>query len=398
MNKLIITRWKGRTLTALAAPDRVLELGLSEEGSVLGNIYIGRVKKIITNLNSAFVDFGDGRTGYYSMTDNPRPIYAGAHGCRLCEGDPLVVQVARDAVRTKDPVLSANLTFAGKYAVLTAGRRTIGFSAKINDKTWKESLRPQLEELLGEQSGVIVRTEAYRHEEALLREIAALLDEYRDVLARAPYRTAGSLLYQAEPEYLKILKSSPSGTLEAVITDDADIYEQVARYLRKYQAQDIGLLRFYQDPLIGLPALYRLETAIQQARQKRVWLKSGGYLVIETTEAMVVIDVNTGKYTGKKEPEATLRMTNLEAAEEICHQLRLRNLSGIIIVDFIDMKEEADRELLLERLRTLATADPVRLTVVEMTKLGLVEMTRKKVRKPLWEQLLPIDSQKGMET
>lgn len=202
-------------------------------------------------------------------------------------------------------------------------------------------------------------------------------------------------MYQAEPEYLKSLKNSHIGTLEEIITDQRDIYQTIEAYFKSAPSEEKENLRFYQDPLLSLTSLYSLQSVMSQACQKRVWLKSGGYLIIEPTEAMVVIDVNTGKYSGKKEQSDTIRLINLEAAQEICRQIRLRNLSGIIMIDFIDMKEDSDKTLLLEQLRRYAAQDPVKTTVVDITELNLVEMTRKKGKKPLWEQLIAVSGEKS---
>ena len=413
MNKLIITRWNGRVLTALGSGKEIVELSLEEETSILGNIYIGRISRIVKNLNSAFVDFGEGLTGYYSLADNPVSLLASsgavpslsAHAAKddtaslslrnissqsLKGGDSILVQVAKDAVKTKDPVLTSNLNFAGKYAVLTIGKKSVNFSSKIHDRTWKDHLRPKLEEVIGEETGVIVRTNGYGMENELLAEVSGLLRLYREIRAAASYRTCKSLLYQAEPEYIKSLKGSRTGSLGEILTDQKDVYDGIHRYLECYQPEDTDKLRYYEDPLVSLACLYSFKGVMDQACQKRVWLKSGGYLIIEQTEAMVVIDVNTGKYSGKKNQADTIRMINLEAAKEICRQLRLRNLSGIILVDFIDMREEEDKALLMEKLQEFAEPDPVKTTVVDMTQLNLVELTRKKGKKPLWEQLAGI--------
>lgn len=388
MNRLVITRWNGRILTALLTDGVLQELSLEEDTSILGNVYVGKVKNVVKNLNSAFVDFGDGRTGYYSLTENPVSIHTTPTSASLKAGDEIVVQIAKDAVKTKDPVLTANLNFTGKYAVLTAGKPIIGFSAKIADKEWKDALKPQLEALTKGKVGLIIRTNAYQaSQDVLIREITHLMGEYEKVLADAPFRTCYSLLYQAQPGYIGSLNSCPEGMLEAVVTDDEETYQNISRYLEAYQPELLGNLHRYSDPLVSLSKLYGLETALEQACQKRVWLKSGGYLVIEQTEAMVVIDVNTGKYSGKKSQGETIRKINLEAAEEICHQLRLRNLSGIIIVDFIDMKSEEDKDLLMDTLKRCAMKDPVKTTVIDMTPLNLVELTRKKGRRPLAEQI-----------
>lgn len=387
LNKLIIATWDSRLLTALVSEQEVLELELDDDTSILGNIYIGKVNTIVKNLNSAFVDLGGGRTGYYSLTDNPSSLFSDGRRGKPKTGDEILVQVLKDATRTKDPVLTANLSFAGKYAVLTAGKTGVGFSAKIADKGWKDSLRPKLEELLGQKAGMIVRTNAYGMEDALFREASCLLGQYERLLKDAQYRVCYTLLYREEPFYIKSLKGCPRASLQEIVTDDPAAYETVKDWLAINQPEDLGLLRLYQDPMVSLDRVYSLDTAMRQALQKRVWLKSGGYLVIEPTEAMTVIDVNTGKYSGKKTQEDTIRLINREAAKEICRQLRLRNLSGIILIDFIDMKAEADRELLLDELRSFCLYDPVKTTVVDMTKLGLVEMTRRKGKQPLWEQV-----------
>ncbi len=337
------------------------------------------------------MDFSDGRTGYYSLTDNKVTLFADGRDRKLKEGDEIIVQVAKDAVKTKDPVLSGNLNFSGKYAVLTAGKRVIGFSSKIDDREWKERMHPQIEQLLdGKSTGVIIRTNAYGQETKLLRELSALLEQFDRVMNLAQYRTCYSLLYEAEPDYLKALRNCPNGSLEEVVTDQPDLFARLQEYFRISDLSETTGLRFYEDKLLSLAKLYSLEYALEQSCQKKVWLKSGGYLIIECTEAMVVIDVNTGKYSGKKNLADTIRLINLEAAKEVAHQLRLRNLSGIIMVDFIDMDTEEDKALLMDTLKAAVRPDPVKTTVVDMTPLNLVEMTRKKEKKPLWEQIAQI--------
>lgn len=389
-------------MTALVAGNRqgqneILELNLEDQESRLGNIYVGKVMHVVQNLNAAFVDFEKDRSGYYSLKENPHALYTGADSGRLKAGDEIIVQIARDAVKTKDPVLTANLNFTGKYAVLTVGKPMISFSSKISDKDWKNDLRLELSDLMSDKVGVIIRTNAYLVDtDVILKDVARLLAEYSKLIQEAPYRSCYSLLYQAQAEYISTIKNCPSGTLEEILTDEPAVYQELNNYLTLYQPECLFALRLYQDPMVGLTKLYSLDTTIIQAAQKHVWLKSGGYLVIEQTEAMVIIDVNTGKYAGKKNQEDTIRKINLEAAKEICHQLRLRNLSGIIIIDFIDMETETDKTILLEALKTYAKNDPVKTTVIDITSLNLVEMTRKKGRKPLLEQL-HTDSLSGKE-
>ena len=376
---------------------RSLSLEPEESGSLLGNIYIGKVKNIVKNINAAFIDLGGGKTGYYSLSENREHLFtsplaaAGAQeGRALRQGDEIIVQVSRDAVKTKDPVLSSNLNFTGKYSVVTLGKTQIGFSAKIADPVWKEEVKEYLLALKEDTGrtgfGVIVRTNAKETtKEVIGGEVLALKQRMDELLAKAESRTCFTLLEGAEPSFILSLRDTYAGSLQSVITDDKSCYEEMRRYLDKNQKADLEKLQFYQDPLLPLIKLYKLEAALEEALERRVWLKSGGYLVIEPTEALTVVDVNTGKYSGKKNAEDTILKINLEAAAETARQLCLRNLSGIIIVDFIDMAREEHKQQLLTALEEELKKDPVKTVLVDMTKLGLVEITRKKVRKPLHE-------------
>lgn len=403
MNKLIVTEWNGQILTALMSDGRCRSLHLEpkEEQSLLGTIYIGKVKNVVKNINAAFIDLGGGRTGYYSLTENRGHLFAdqnqaalqpGSSGVlseqKLKQGDEIVVQVSRDAVKTKDPVLTSNLNFTGKYLVLTIGKTQIGFSNKLRESAWKEETKSWLESIKEEFYGIIVRTNADGiSREVLAEELEVLKRRMTQVLSAAPCRICYSVLESPRPPYIQGLRDTYSGSLESILTDVPEYYERMKSYLEEEQKEDAAKLKFYEDPTLPLLKLYSLEAAMESALAKRVWLKSGGYLIIEPTEALTVIDVNTGKYTGKKSMEETILKINLEAAEETAKQLCLRNLSGIIIVDFIDMSSEEHKKILLDRLEEELKKDPVKTVLVEMTKLGLVEITRKKVRKPLHENI-----------
>ena len=220
--------------------------------------------------------------------------------------------------------------------------------------------------------------------EQIIAEIRALRARMEAVLSLAPMRTCFSLLEQAKPPHVQELLDMDVSRLECIVTDSAECFTQMERWMKEEQQEELSRLSFYSDSL-PLVKLYSLESVLKEALGKRVWLKSGGYLVIEPTEALTVVDVNTGKYTGKKNVEDTIFKINTEAAIETARQLRLRNLSGIIIVDFIDMASEENRERLLAILDGELKKDPIKTVLVEMTRLGLVEITRKKVRKPLYE-------------
>ncbi len=383
MNRLIITRLEGRILTVLMEDMKAVQMDFEDPGpSLLGNIYIGKVKDVVKNINAAFVDLGGGVTGYYSP---------GASSDALRPGDEILVQVSKDAVKSKDPVLTAQLTLTGRYCVLSADpsgeKGHVRFSGKINDEAWKKQMAEYLRPARDDAFGLIVRTNAYQAPpERILNEMNRLTERMKQILAAAPYRTCFSLLYEEAPSYIARLRDHDAQTAGEIVTDDGEIFRKLKEFLESEQPDTAGRLRFYEDPMVSLVKLYSIEKNLHDALQKRVWLASGAYLVIEQTEAMTVIDVNTGKFTGRKAVRDTIRMINLEAAKETARQLRLRNLSGIILVDFINMESAADREELLRALAEHCFNDPVKTTVLDMTRLGLVEITRKKTRKPLHEQ------------
>lgn len=389
-NKLIITRLDNRILTAWIENGKTVQMSLEDgNGSSLNNIYIGKVKNIVKNINAAFVELENGKMGYYSLTENRNHLFVRPHKSNsLREGDEIIVQVSRDAVKTKAPVLSCYLNFTGRYSVLTLGKNTIGFSAKIKEESWKKEIRPLLLDVKDDDFGIIVRTNAKdMPKETLLHEVKDLKYQKEKLLNDACYRTCFSCLYQSFPAYVAGIRDTYTESMDEIITDDPVCHRALETYLKEQQPEDAGKLRFYQDPMLSLFKLYSLESAMEQAVSEKVWLKSGGYLVIEQTEALSVIDVNTGKYDGHKNMADTVLKINLEAAKEIAYQLRLRNLSGIIVVDFIDMERQADKDTLLDTMGKLTARDPVKTTVIDMTKLNLVEITRKKVKRPFYEQL-----------
>mgnify|MGYP003376389882 CR=1 FL=1 len=396
MDKLIITRLQGKTCTVRISGGEVLQLTFEEEQekSLLGNIYIAKVQKVAAGINAAFVELAPGMVGYYSLEENKEHLFTtpsstGGIPRKLKAGDEIVVQVSRDAVKTKAPVVTSHLSFAGRYCVLTAGKSGIGFSSKLTDNGLRTELKMRWKECAPGDMGLIVRTNAAAvTADEVLKEYEALKETYEALKAGWAMRTCYSCIYHALPGYIASLRDTLFGGLDSILTDQPDFYEAISAYLSSFQPEDKERLSFYEDRLLPLSKLYSLDTALERALSKRVWLKSGGYLVIEPTEAMVVIDVNTGKYTGKKSQEETIVKINLEAADEIGRQLRLRNLSGIILIDFIDMEKELHKKQVMEALQRAVSKDPVKTVVVEMTRLNLVEVTRKKVRKPLYEQIL----------
>lgn len=389
-NTRIITYIREGVLADALFEDGTLrELSLIPNGkkSILGNIYVGKVKNIVKNIQAAFVEIEDGILCYLPLEDVVRPICVrSGKGAKLKEGDEILVQVSREAVKTKAPSVTTNLSLTGKYLVLTTGNRTVGYSSKLRPEE-KERLRGLIQDFDLPDAGLIVRTNGARAEEAALRaEYERLLEQYHFLTEQAIHRTSHSCVLKSRPAYLTSILGNRSDLLKKIVTDDRTLYEEIRDFMKEEMPEDMEKLRFYEDRQLPLKALYRLEKGLTEALSERVWLKSGAYLIIEPTEALTVIDVNTGKYTGGKNKEETIRKIDWEAAAEIARQMRLRNLSGIILVDFVDMSEKgADLEL-LEYMKEQLKADPLKAAAVDMTSLGLMELTRKKQKKSLREQ------------
>lgn len=392
-SKLVITKTEGQILTTLLQDGKPVEFHLEpeEEESLLGNIYIGKVQNIVKNIQAAFIEIKSGLPCYYSLEENPEPVCTRKmNSRRLVAGDELLVQVSRENMKTKAPTVTSNLSFTGKYLVLTSGNTRIGVSGKLS-LLQKRELKELLEEYRSADYGWIIRTNAPQASTEELRiEAAQLIQQYESLKERSKFRTCYSCLYQTPKNYLTQLRDTYSGRLETILTDDRDLYDSMKEFLMEYQPEDLKKLSFYEDSLLPLGKLYNLDQALKDALKERVWLKSGAYLIIQPTEALTSIDVNTGKYDGHKNQEATFLKINLEAAREIARQLRLRNISGIIIVDFINMKSPDSKKQLMDGFQGYLSKDPVKAALVDMTALELVEVTRKKVKKSLAEQVKAI--------
>lgn len=389
--KIIITKQDSYILTSVWEDGRIVEIHGEEEDTgekqiQLGNIYIGRVKNIVHSIQAAFIEVQPGVECYYSIAENPSPIFTRKQGKKpLCIGDELVVQVSKEAVKTKIPTVSSQINFAGKYAVLTTGDTRIGVSKKIPQEQ-RENLKERIRMHQNSEYGIILRTNAMNAETSVLdEEVSRLIEEYHRLVKTAQTRVVFSCLKRAQRPYLSDLKNINQAGLSEILVEDPILYEEIAKYLHEYQPEDIGKLCLYQDSLLPLHKLYSIEKHLQDALKERVWMKSGAYLVIQPTEALTVIDVNTGKCVGKKKEDSFCYKINLEAAKESARQIRLRNLSGIIIIDFINLSDSELVDELLDAFRKELNKDSIATTLVGMTRLQLVELTRKKVRRPLHE-------------
>lgn len=392
--KLILYRREGRVLSLFIKDNRLLSAAASREQPYqVGDIVIGRVSNVVQNIQAAFVELGGGNLCFLPLQNIHGVLMTNrTFDGRILAGDELVVQLTREAVKTKEPVADTSLSFTGKYAVITIAGTKISYSGKLDVKE-RQRLGAVLErnriidKLAG--FGLIVRTNAagLQEESLLVQEIEGLLQKAQELVEKAGSRTCYSVLRKAPPAYLAGLRDRYQETFDKIITDDHELHEEIRQYLSEHQPEDLAKLVFYEDSRISLNSLYGLESKLTQALSRQVWLSSGGYLVIEPTEALTVIDVNTGKFNGRKNSEETFYYINREACEEIAVQLTLRNLSGMILVDFINMKEEAHRREILGYLAALLRNDPIQTTVIDMTPLGLVEITRKKINKTLAEQM-----------
>lgn len=389
--KILMIKEQGCVWTYLLEEDEIVEIHCSPQRDsddipvTLGNIYIGKVQNIVANIGAAFIDIG-GTNCYYDLSQAEYAIFTRKTGKKpLCIGDELIVQVSKEAVKTKAPTVSSNISFTGRYAVLTSGNTRIGASAKI-PRALREEYKERLKDLKNENYGIIVRTNAKDAPfEIVLDEIQKLQRRFEQLREIASYRTCYSCLDMAEKPYISDLKNVYTEGLLEVVTDNMELYEEIKEYFQKEQPEQLEKLRLYNDPLLSLSKLYSVQTTLERAMSERVWLKHGGYLVIQPTEALTVIDVNSGKCVSKKKSDLAYLNINLEAAKEIAKQLRLRNLSGIILVDFINLDDEEAMQQLLKEFRRYLLVDPIQTTLVDVTELQLVELTRKKVRKPLYE-------------
>ncbi len=352
-----------------------LQLYSYQNKDILGNVYIGRVEKVLPQLNCAFVYVQPGLSCHYLM----------AKGEKIKVGDQIPVQVAQEALKEKAPRVTSNLELNGRYLVLSRYPHSLAVSSKISQNK-KEKVKAMIAGEDDGQYGILLRTAAAdASKDEILEEYKALKLQMTEILEKSKTRSLYSCLYEGSNPVGKALKDYCSDEFQ-IITDQEESFHKIKSWLFSQGISD-SVLCFYQDKLLPLYKLYSLERVLDDALKTRVWMKSGAFLMIEQTEAFVSIDVNSGKLTKAKKNQDLIKRVNFEAAKEIAGQLRLRNLYGMILIDFINMKEEYDREELLQYLRNCFRKDHVKTEVVDMTKLQIAECIRNKSRKSLKEQI-----------
>ena len=361
------------------------------QSSMVGNIYLGRVQNVLPSMEAAFVDVGRGRNAVLyagevnwdavGMEGKPRRIESA-----LKSGDPVLVQVTKDPIGHKGARLTSQITLAGRYLVLIPGGSMMGISRKLPDKE-RARLKKILKAVVPSGSGVIVRTAAEGATEEQIRDdVARLTRQWEDIEKKRTNTKSAPTLLRGEPELaVRVVRDIFNEDFSKLVIEGRDTYATVKEYVDELSPE----LSDRVEQWVGTEDVFhahRIDEQLAKGMDRKVWLPSGGTLIIDRTEAMTVIDVNTGKFIGAGGTlEETVTRNNLEAAEEIVRQLRLRDIGGIVIIDFVDMVLESNRDLVLRRLVECLGRDRTRHQVTEITSLGLVQMTRKRVGEGLVE-------------
>jgi ribonuclease G len=362
----------------------------SAHQGLVGNIYKGRVENVLPGMQAAFVNIGQDKngflyTGHVEPEDEEQPIIVTHEP--IVEGKPILVQVTKEAVGTKGARLTTQLTLPGRYLVLMPTADYIGISRRIEQEEERERLRQVAEQIKPPGMGIIVRTAADgKSDHELLGDVQYLSKLWDSIQSRIKGSPAPSSLYQDLGLVNRIVRDFFTEDVEKIVVDDPKVYKLMRELLTGIDTTWGERVQLFSGADIF--EFYGLESEFKKASNRRVWLKCGGYLVIDQTEALTVIDVNTGKFVGHTNLADTVLKANIDAAEEIARQLRLRDIGGIIVIDFIDMENESDRHQVLVRLQECLKKDRTKTNVLGLTQLGLVEMTRKKVRPDLQSVLL----------
>lgn len=403
------------TRVAYVESSTLMDLKIERKRSptLVGTIHRGVVTRVLPGMQAAFVDIGlekaaflyvgdivtDENREFFEDEDSDNPAEeGGSEGMRpsreikvpiqdlIKEGQHLMVQVAKDPLGTKGARITTQISLPGRFVVYMPYVKHTGISRKIEDETEKERLKKLIQKI-NPSGGVIVRTASEGATEEALRTDIEYLDRLgKEIQKNYEKRKTAGLAHAELDVELRALRDLMSEDVTTVWVDDVDVFKKVSKFVAQLMPKYRQNIILYEEkkPLFDL---YDIDLEISRATERKVWLKSGGYIVIDEAEALVVIDVNTGRYVGKKDLEDTILKTNLEAVKESAHQLRVRNAGGIIIIDFIDMEKEVHREQVMQALEEELKKDRSRTNIMSMSELGLVEMTRKRIRPSLVKTL-----------
>lgn len=403
--KLLINKTMHETRVALLEEDLLVEFYVERgnEASLLGNIYKGRVNRVLPGMQAAFVDIGLERAAFLYVADvqddtrvyemlmglpeneeaSPSKVSVPAGASiedLLTEGQEIMVQITKEPIGTKGARVSSHISLPGRYLVYMPEADHIGISRKIEDEEERERLKNIIAESRPEKGGFIIRTASSGVEEGeIIADMKFLLKIWEKIKEKGDKARPISLIHQDIVITLRVIRDILSTDIDEILIDSKYEYEKIISFMENLMLDMKGRVGFYDEdePIFDH---HGIEMVIDDMLHEKVWLKSGGYIIIETTEALTAIDVNTGRYTGKKNLEDTILKTNLEAAREIAYQLRLRNIGGIIIIDFIDMIRQEDKDKVYQSMVDALKKDRAITRVSEISELGLLEMTRKRIR------------------
>jgi ribonuclease G len=416
--EILINANPRETRVAILEDDQLVELLVDRPDArrMVGDIYLGRVEAVLPGIQAAFVDIGTEKSAFLHASDlvfpdgenddddddsddeesessesskrSRREAKAPAIQDLLKRGQDLIVQVSKEPISTKGPRVTAQVSLAGRFLVYMPDAERVGVSRKIGDRETRKRLRAEVEELLPKDSGgVIVRTVGEDvTKETLERELTTLIGQWKKIIRKKHFVRAPSLLHRETSLTRGLMRDVFSTKVEQVTVDSKQVYNEITEYLKNIAPELTDRIKLYEEQ-IPLFDHANIEQELRDLFKRRCDLPSGGYLIIEQTEALVSIDINSGRFTGKKDPEKTILRTNLEAAREIARQARLRDLGGIIVCDFIDMDTKANREKVVQELRTHLGRDRARTKAYAVSELGLIEMTRQRVRQSHFQNM-----------
>ena len=410
-SEILINLSREETRVAIVENSVLAEIYLERrrDRGIVGNIYKGRVVRVLPGMQAAFVDLGLERAAFLYVSEvlpqsrahlveegeeaegiKPLPAAEGQPGIEdlLRDGQDLLVQATKEPLGTKGAQITTHITLPGRYLVYMPDFNHIGVSRRIENEKKRMQLRKLVEQMRPEGAGgFIVRTVSEDHTETDLKsDMDFLIKVYREIQERGGRTSAPNIVHRELSLDLKVIRDLFTETVRRVVVDSEEQHREILSFMERFMGGRAQAVELYagETPLFEARGI---ELEINRALERRVWLKSGGYIVIDQTEALTAVDVNTGRYVGRRSFEDTILKTNLEAVKEIVYQLRLRNIGGLIIIDFIDMANTQNRERVYSTLETELKKDKTKTTILKMSELGLVEMTRKRARENLYQAL-----------
>jgi len=403
-NQILINSTFNETRVALIEENNLVEIYVERDLSpqMVGNIYKGRIEKIVPGMQAAFVDIGSGKSGFISVEDvyedlfpdfiddeDQKKLNSGPQSIqdKLVQGQDLIVQVIKEPVHGKGPKLTSNVSIPGKHLVLIAASNIVGISHKIEDEEERERLIEIISRLKPENLGFIARTFSEDvKEKELSKEIKSLVKTWSRIKKSYEKRKRPNLIYETPSLTIRAIRDLVTYNIDEIIIDDENLFSEIQKYLAKTNINKNIKVKNYKNsqPLFEK---YKIDKEVNEIYKKKVWLKSGGFLIIEETEGLTVIDVNTGRYIGKSDQNSTLLKINLESAAEILRQIRLRNLVGIIVIDFIDLKDPALRNKVFSTIKDGAQKDKVRTVIQDISQFSVLQLTRQRTRESILNTL-----------